>query len=94
MAEVNWINGNIEPTESGEYYLIIEAQHDIGDFKKGDVEITSEYYDTQTKEWDSIGKDNPTWKVLSWAKMLRPNIPKDLQKRTKWYFGKWVGDIR
>ena len=25
MAKVNWINGNIAPPESGEYYVILEA---------------------------------------------------------------------
>ena len=31
MAKVNWINGKIAPPESGEYYVILEAQQDIRD---------------------------------------------------------------
>lgn len=92
MPQVNWIRGEINPPSSGEYYIIIEAQHDIADFKKGDVEVTSDYFDAERKEWDTIDKDNPTWKVLCWADILRPSIPNDLIKRTKVYFGFKVGD--
>ena len=92
MAEVNWIKGELNPPSSGEYYVIQEAQHDISSIgiKKGDIEITSDYWDKELSEWDELGKDNPTWKVLSWADILHPNIPRDLMGRVKRYFGKDV----
>ena len=91
MPQVNWIKGELNPPNSGEYYIIIEAQEDINDFKKGDVEVTSDGFDAKRKEWDSIGKENPYWKVLCWADILRPSIPNDLVKITKVYFGHKVG---
>lgn len=92
MAEVNWINGNILPKKSGEYHIILEVQHDIGDLKKGDIEITNEYFYADKGEWETIGKDNPTWKVLSWANIVKPNIPKDLRDKVKVYFGVKIGE--
>ena len=92
MAEVNWINGTINPPESGGYYVIEEAQMDIRTerIKEGDIEITTDYFDASTQEWDELGKDNPYWKVLSWAKILYPNIPNDLSERVTRYFGESV----
>ena len=88
---VVWINGEIKPPKSGEYYFIIEAQHDIAEFKKGDIEITTDCYDADRGEWDTIGKDNPTWKVLAWARVLHPDIPDRYKDRVKMYFGLKVG---
>jgi hypothetical protein len=92
MAEVNWIKGELNPPSSGEYYVIEEAQHDLKavGIAKGDIEITTDYYDAKHEEWDELGKDNPTWKVLAWADVLRPDIPGDLKGRVKRYFGKVV----
>ena len=92
MIDVQWVKGENNPPESGEYYIAIEAQHDISDYKKGDVEITTGYYDVDRGEYDTIGKDNPTWKVLCWADVLKPNIPKNLIGRVTRYFGEKVMD--
>ena len=91
MAEVQWINGELNPPSSKEYYIAIEAQEDIGGFKKGDVEITSDWFDKDSGCFDTIGKDNPSWKVLCWANMLHPAIPHGLHDRVKIYCGVKVG---
>lgn len=95
MDEVNWIKGTIAPPESGEYYIILEAMRDIDPLPsggepihKGDIEITTDWYDADLAAF--IGKDNPIWRVLSWASMLRPSIPADIRDRVKWYFGREV----
>lgn len=92
MAEVNWIKGELNPPSGGEYYVIEEAQHDLKavGITKGDIEITTDYYDAKHEEWDELGKDNPTWKVVAWADVLRPDIPDVLNGRVKRYFGKVV----
>nr|DAG46573.1 MAG TPA: hypothetical protein [Caudoviricetes sp.] len=94
MAEVNWIKGTIAPPESGDYYIILEAMQDSGQLpsgemliRKGDIEITNDWYDADRAEFDTIGKDNPIWRVLAWARMLKPSIPADIRDRVKWYFG-------
>ena len=94
MAEVNWVNGTIAPPESGDYYIILEAMRDIDSLlsgevlvHKGDIEVTNDWYDADQAAFDTIGKDNPIWRVLSWARMLRPSIPEDIRYRVKWYFG-------
>lgn len=94
MAEVNWIKGTIAPPESGDYYIILEAMRDSDPLSsgevlvhKGDIEITNDWYDADRAEFDTIGKDNPIWRVLSWADMLRPSIPADIRDRVKWFFG-------
>lgn len=91
MPQVSWIKGEINPPNSGEYYIIIEAQRDVLGFKKGDVEVTSDGFNAKRKEWDTIGRNDSYWKVLCWADILRPSIPDDLVKRTKVYFGHKVG---
>lgn len=94
MAEVNWIKGTIAPPESGDYYIILEAMRSTFDprtgetlISKGDIEITNDWYDADRAAFDIIGKDNPIWRVLSWARMLKPSIPADIRDRVRWYFG-------
>ena len=87
MAKVNWINGAIEPPETGEYFVIVELLNDIGPLKKGDVIMDGDVY-TSTGWGEYYG----IYKVLSWARILYPDIPADLQGRVKWYFGKDVRD--
>lgn len=83
MAKVNWINGSIEPPEVGEYYTITQSV-------KGDVWIDTDTWDGE--KWETLGADNSYWKVLSWARVLKPDIPKDLQGRVNLYFGQEVKD--
>ena len=89
-----WINGTIAPPSSGEYYIAIEALEDIpaSGIKKGDVEIATDYYEASEAWWDTIGKENPYWKVVCWARILHPDIPDGLHQRVKSYFGQKVGD--
>lgn len=94
MAEVNWIKGTIAPPESGDYYIILEAMRDSDPLPsgevlihKGDIEMTNTWYDADLEAFDLIGKDNPIWRVLSWARMLKPSIPADIRDRVLWYFG-------
>ena len=99
MAEVNWIKGTIAPPESGDYYIILEAMRDSDPLlsgevlvHKGDIEITNDWYDADQAEFDTIGKDNPIWRVLAWANVLKPDVPEDVKPRLRIYFGvkvKW-----
>ena len=93
MAEVNWIKGTIAPPESGDYYIILEAMQDSDPLPsgevlvhKGDIEIANDWYDADLAEFDLIGEDDPIWRVLSWARMLKPSIPADIRDRVRWYF--------
>lgn len=92
MAEVQWIKGELNPPSNNEYYIIIEAQEDTVSFKKGDIEITSDCFDVEQGCFDTIGKDNPCWKVLCWADMLRPNVPPKLRDKVKVFFGERVDE--
>ena len=92
MAEVNWIRGEINPPESGEFYVILEAQEDLFTFKKGDIEMQTDCFDKERGVWEELGANNPFWKVLAWADVLHPNIPNDLIGRVKRYFGVEVGN--
>ena len=94
MAKVNWIKGEIAPPESGEYYVIIEAKQDIRDpdtnellVSAEDVEMTGDWYDAKLRYFDSIGENNPFWRVLSWADVLKPDVPEDIKPRLRTYFG-------
>ena len=99
MAEVNWIKGTIAPPESGDYYIILEAMRDIDPLPsggeiihKGDIEITTGWYDAKRRYFDGIGENNPFWRVLAWANVLKPDVPEDVKPRLRIYFGtkvKW-----
>ena len=82
MAKVNWVNGTIKPPEPGEYYTICEYK------KTGEIWIDSDSWDG--KCWGTLEENDPYWQVIAWARVLRPDIPKDLQGRVKRYFGKEV----
>ena len=51
MAKVTWIKGTIDPPQSGEYYVTLEAKQDMIDpatgkvwYKTGDVMIDCDCY--------------------------------------------------
>lgn len=87
MAKVNWINGSIKPPETGRYYVISEAVTDYNGLKKGDVVVSIDEWMQVLNKW---GYYNIHFRILAWASMIYPDIPKDLQGRVKWYFGKEV----
>ncbi len=102
MAKVNWINGNIEPPQAGEYYVILEAKKDcfsaMDDSKKilsaGDIDIDTDWWNAKDRQFNLVGRDNPVWRVLSWAHILRPDIPSDIAPRVTSYFGVNVKEER
>ena len=99
MADVTWIKGTIDPPQSGEYYVTLEAKQDIvcqltGDvyYKTGDAIINCDCYNADDRFWEQLGKDNPFWEVVCWADILKPNIPDGVRERLVEYFGtkvKW-----
>lgn len=99
MSEVTWINGTIDPPQSGAYYVVLEAKQDIinpvagtVDYKTGDVMIYTDCYYAGARCWEKLGKDNPLWAVLCWADILEPNIPDGVRDRLVEYLGakvKW-----
>ena len=97
MAEVTWINGTIDPPQSGEYYVTLEAKQDIIDpetgkvwYSTGDVTIGIDCYYAGEHFWEQLGKDNPLWAVLCWAGILEPVIPDGVRDRLVEYFGEKV----
>ena len=97
MAELTWINGRIEPPQSGEYYVTPEAKRDIinpvtgtVDYKTGDVMIYTDCYYVGTRFWEKLGKDNPLWTVLCWADIHKPDIPDGVREKLVEYFGEKV----
>ena len=97
MAEVTWIKGTINPPQSGEYYVTLEAKHDMIDpetgkvyYKTGDVMIDVDCYNAEYSFWEQLGKDNPFWAVVCWANILKPDIPDGVRDRLVEYFGEKV----
>lgn len=94
MAKVNWIKGTINPPESGEYYMILEATEAWGSlepgerlFNPGEIEMTGDWYDTEEGCFQTIGTDNPFWRVLAWESVLKPDVPEDIKPKLVMYFG-------
>lgn len=83
--KVNWIKGVIEPPEEGKYYVITEAQKDTALYKKGDIVIAFDRY-SKALGWLSFIVDNSTWKILAWAEILLPDVPKEVEDRLVTYF--------
>lgn len=97
MAKVIWNKGTIAPPESGDYYVIMEAIQNSDPLpsgetliRKGDIEVTTDWYDSSREAFDSLGVENPIWRVLAWANILLPPIPEGIQDQVRWYFGKEV----
>lgn len=99
MAEVTWIKGTIDPPQSGEYYVTLEAKQDMVDpvtgevwYRTGDVMIDCDSYYAGARFWEKLGKDNPLWEVVCLAGILEPDIPDGVRDRLVEYFGtkvKW-----
>lgn len=99
MAEVTWIKGTIDPPQSGEYYVVLEAKHNMimldeetgkAHYETGDVTIKVDFYDDKERFWKKLGKDNPFWEVVCWADILKPNIPDGVRERLVEYLGEKV----
>ena len=106
MAKVTWINGTIDPPQSGEYYVTFEAKYNMimldketgkANYEKGDVTIKVDFYDANKRVWEQLGKGNPFWKVVCWADILKPDIPDGVREKLVEYLGeevKWqYGDL-
>lgn len=94
MAEVTWIKGTIDPPQSGEYYVTLEAKQDMvypgarkAYCKTGDVIINVDCYNAEYGFWEQIGKDNPLWELVCWADILKPDIPDGVRDRLVEYLG-------
>lgn len=108
MADVTWIKGTIDPPQSGEYYVVLEAKQDIIDpdtgkvcYKAGDIMVDCDFYYAEHRFWKQLGKDNPFFAVVCWENILKPDIPDGVRERlveylgtkVKWQNGKWcVGE--
>lgn len=97
MAEVTWINGTIDPPQSGEYYVTLEAKQDMVDpetgevwYRTGDVMIDTDCYYACAHFWEKLGKDNPFWEVVCWSHILEPDIPDGVRDRLVEYLGNKV----
>lgn len=62
MAKVIWNKGTIAPPESGDYYVIMEAIQNSDPLpsgetliRKGDIEVTTDWYDSSREAFDSLG---------------------------------------
>ena len=88
MEKTIWFDGNTPP-ESGEYHVIIEAKEDFAEFKKGDLEVSNEYY-SDSYGWDTIDADNPTWKIVAWSVPTKPSVPAEYLSRVIRYFGRKI----
>lgn len=87
--KVKWIKGNIEPPENGEYYVIrevVKTDENIT-LPKGYIEIDTDYFNIEHKEWIALGKNNPYYKILAWANILHFDIPEELKGKINCYFG-------
>ena len=71
------------PTEDGEYYTIVELQHDSEGFKKGTIDIYR-YNDWEDGEWRC---EDYWWKVIYWAYPLTIELPAELADRPQWSYG-------
>ena len=97
MAEVTWIKGTIDPPQSGEYYVTLEAKRDVVDpvtgkvwHKAGDVMIDVDFYYAEDRFREQLDKNNPSWAVVCWAHILLPDIPDGVRDRLVEYFGEKV----
>ena len=70
------------PTEDGEYYTIVELQHDSEGFKKGTIDIYR-YNDWEDGEWRC---EDYWWKVIYWAYPLTIELPTELADRPQWSY--------
>lgn len=91
--KVNWIKGVIEPPEEGKYYVITEAQNDTALYKKGDIVIDYDWY-SKALGWMSIRDNNSAWKILAWAEIPLPYVPKKVTDRLVTYFDTEVKNRR
>ena len=85
----NWINGATKPTVTGEYFVIIEAQDNMGEFKKGDVEVTTDVFYTDDNKFYEASNEI-YWKVLYWADMSDVEVPDNIRDRVVSRFGNFV----
>ena len=83
--KVNWIKGVIEPPEEGKYYVIAEAQKDTTLYKKGDIVIEFDWY-SDMLGWEASRGSLSGWKVLAWAEIPLPDVPKEVKGRLVTYF--------
>ena len=82
---VNWIKAETKPPKDGQYYTIAEMQRDGIFYKKGDIVIEFDWY-SDTLGWEVSRGSLSSWKVLAWAEIPLPDVPKEVEDRLVMYF--------
>lgn len=82
---VNWIKGENEPPKQGKYYVIAEVQKEIDSYKKGDIVIDYDWY-SKPLGWMLIRDNGSALRVVAWAEILLPDVPKKVKDRLVTYF--------
>ena len=82
---VSWIKAETKPPKDGEYYTIAEMQRDGIFYKKGDIVIELDCY-SDMLGWGASRGSLSEWKVLAWAEIPLPDVPKEVEDRLVMYF--------
>ena len=90
---VSWIKAETKPPEDGQYYTIAEMQRDGIFYKKGDIVIEFDWY-SDTLGWEVSRGSLSSWKVLAWAEIPMPDVPKEVEDRLVTYFDTEVKNRR
>ena len=90
---VSWIKAETKPPKNGEYYTIAEMQRDGIFYKKGDIVIELDWY-SDMLGWEASRGSLSEWKVLAWAEIPLPDVPKEVEDRLVKYFDTEVKNRR
>lgn len=73
---VNWIKGEIDPPETGEYYVIF--QFDKATFPIDYIIIDTDYYDSEKKRMEGTWKESCLLRGYSLGRCFKTEYPRKL----------------
>lgn len=93
--QVNWIKGSIAPGQDGDFYAILEALTDVwqdGELycKEGKLAMGVSTWSASEGGFPCTSGEHPIWRVLAWAPVILPDVPREDRPRLWRYFGERV----
>lgn len=93
--QVNWIKGSIPPGQDGDFYILAEALRFLWNDDEvyaypGELVIDRAVWRESLGGFYGAAGSDPLWRVLAWAPIIYPDVPKEDRPRLRGYFGERV----
>lgn len=84
-TKADWVDARVRPMASGYYYVIFEVLKDTLIYRKGEIEVTSAYYDSEDERWSFPDRSESVWRFIAWTPKVFYDVPEEMLNKLVTY---------